>query len=242
MSKRILIMAAGTGGHVFPALAIGLALREKGAEVCWLGTDDHLEKEVANTHGFEFFPIAISGLRGKGVFKLLSAPFQLLHALFQSMRVVLKVKPDVVLGFGGFVAGPGGLAAWLLRRKLVIHEQNAVFGFTNKILSYFSSQVFTGFSNTLSRGLIKARCKHARWIGNPIRDAILKIPVPLERFKGRDKTIRLLVMGGSLGARVFNQVVPEALALLDKDCALEVWHHGLVASSARTLLPWPRPI
>lgn len=205
MSAPVMIMAGGTGGHVFPALALARLLRERGREVIWLGTQRGLEARVVPADGFPIEWLSVGGLRGKGVLTLLAAPFNVLRALWQAIRILRRHRPAVVVGLGGFVTGPGGVAAWLLRTPLLIHEQNAVAGFTNRCLAPLAREVLTAFPSALAG---RAR---VRMIGNPVRSDIAALPAPAERFAGREPTLRLLVVGGSLGARRLNEMVPQAL-------------------------------
>lgn len=208
MSQPVIIMAGGTGGHVFPALALARLLRERSRQVIWLGTQRGLEARVVPAEGFAIEWLSVGGLRGKGLLTLLAAPFNLLRALWQALRVMRRHRPGVVVGLGGFVTGPGGLAAWLCRRPLVVHEQNAIAGFTNRCLAPLAREVLTAFPAAL------AGRRRVRLIGNPVRADIARLPDPSLRFAGRDGPLRLLVMGGSLGARHLNEVVPLALAQL----------------------------
>jgi len=207
----VMIMAGGTGGHVFPALALARLLRARQRTVVWLGTRRGLEARVVPADGFPIEWLSVGGLRGKGALTLLAAPFNLLRALWQAVVIVRRHRPAVVVGLGGFVTGPGGVAAWLLRRPLVIHEQNAVAGFTNRCLAHVARSVLSAFPAAFARG------RRVRMIGNPVRADIAALPVPAVRFAGRAGALRLLVIGGSLGARRLNDVVPQALALLAKD-------------------------
>lgn len=212
MSTRpVMIMAGGTGGHVFPALALARLLREQRREVIWLGTRRGLEARVVPADGFPIEWLTVGGLRGKGALTLLAAPFNLVRALWQALRIVRRHQPGVVVGLGGFVTGPGGVAAWLLRSPLVVHEQNAVAGFTNRCLAPLARAVLTAFPAAF------AGHPRVRMIGNPVRADIAALAPPAQRFAGRYGTLRLLVIGGSLGARTLNSVVPQALALLEKD-------------------------
>jgi UDP-N-acetylglucosamine--N-acetylmuramyl-(pentapeptide) pyrophosphoryl-undecaprenol N-acetylglucosamine transferase len=209
MSTRpVLIMAGGTGGHVFPALALARLLQARSHEVIWLGTQRGLEARVVPAEGFPIEWLSVGGLRGKGLTTLLAAPFNLLRALWQALRIVRRHRPAVVVGLGGFVTGPGGLAAWLCRRPLIIHEQNAIAGFTNRCLAYLAREVLTAFPSAFA-GNAKVRL-----IGNPVRGDIAALPAPAQRFAQRTQPIRLLVVGGSLGAMRLNTAVPAALALL----------------------------
>jgi len=209
----VMIMAGGTGGHVFPALALARLLRERQREVIWLGTRRGLEARVVPADGFPIEWLTVGGLRGKGVLTLLAAPFNLLRALWQALLIMRRYRPAVVVGLGGFVTGPGGLAAWLLRRPLAIHEQNAIAGFTNRCLARLARVVLTAFPAAF------AGHARARLIGNPVRADIAALAQPSARFASHAGPLHLLVIGGSLGARRLNEVVPAALALLAKNGA-----------------------
>ncbi len=199
MVERVLIMAGGTGGHVFPALAVADVLRERGIEVSWMGTRRGLEAEVVPAAGFEIDFVSISGVRGKRLQGWLLAPFKLSVAMIQVIRILLQRRPAVVLGMGGFVTGPGGVASWLLRRPLVIHEQNAIPGMTNQLLARFATRVLEAFPDACLTRF------HAVHTGNPIRQEIADIAVPEQRFERRqEQQLRILVIGGSLGAQVLN--------------------------------------
>ena len=217
MSQRFLIMAGGTGGHVFPALATAEALREKGHEVAWLGSSGGMEADLIGGRDIPLYLIEVSGLRGKGGLTRLAAPVKLVRALWQAFAVVRRFRPDCVLGMGGFAAGPGGLAAWLLRRPLVIHEQNAVAGMTNQWLSHLAEITLEAFPGAYGTKTV-TRCT-----GNPVRQDLTGLPEPAERV-GRGQKLKLLVLGGSRGARAINEVVPEALASLGADQKPEVRH------------------
>lgn len=217
-TKKLLVMAGGTGGHVFPALAVAEDLRKQGWEVTWLGTKRGMEAQIVPSHNIELDYVSIYGLRGKSKLSLLLAPLRLLQALLQSMHIIKKRKPDCILGMGGFVAGPGGLAAWLLRKPLVIHEQNAIAGVTNRILSKMAKVVCESFPNTFpAKGKLHTT-------GNPVREEIYSLPVPEQRFAQRNGKIRLLVLGGSRGAKAINDMVPAALAKIPQEQRPEVWH------------------
>jgi UDP-N-acetylglucosamine--N-acetylmuramyl-(pentapeptide) pyrophosphoryl-undecaprenol N-acetylglucosamine transferase len=220
-----MILAGGTGGHVYPALAVARALQEQSREVVWLGTHRGLESRVVPAAGIPIEWVAVSGLRGKGIVALLLAPFRLVYALSQSLRVMWRHRPAAVLGMGGFVSGPGGLAAWLTRRPLVIHEQNAVAGLTNRLLARLARVVLQAFP-----GSFNSR-RRAQTVGNPVRVDIAAIDEPGERLAGRTGPLRLLVLGGSLGALALNESVPAALALLPADSRPVVRHQ----SGERTL-------
>jgi UDP-N-acetylglucosamine--N-acetylmuramyl-(pentapeptide) pyrophosphoryl-undecaprenol N-acetylglucosamine transferase len=209
MSARpILIMAGGTGGHVFPALAVASALQHESQSIVWLGTRRGLEASVVPDAGIPLEWISIQGLRGKGAMTLLLAPFRLAVAIAQSMRVMLHHRPVAVLGMGGFVSGPGGVAAWLTRRPLVIHEQNAVAGMTNRLLARLARVVLQAFPGSFPAGT------NVETVGNPVRESIATIAPPRERYLNREGPTRLLVLGGSQGALALNRTVPLALAVL----------------------------
>jgi UDP-N-acetylglucosamine--N-acetylmuramyl-(pentapeptide) pyrophosphoryl-undecaprenol N-acetylglucosamine transferase len=214
----VLVMAGGTGGHVFPALAVARVLRERACEVVWLGTQAGIEARLVPAAGIEIEWVRVSGLRGKGVLGWLLAPFRLVRAVRDALAAVKKRNPDVVLGLGGFASGPGGVAAWLTRRPLVIHEQNAIAGLTNRLLSRLArtvAEAFPGSYGGAARGVVVT--------GNPVRAEIESLPPPAQRLAGRGKP-RLLVFGGSLGAAALNRLVPAALALLSPAERPEVLH------------------
>lgn len=210
--KHILMMAGGTGGHVFPALAVANALIAEGAQVTWLGTRRGLESNVVPKNSINIEYISVEGLRGKSKASLVLAPFKMLRALWQALRVVGKVKPNAVVGFGGFVAGPGGIIARLLRKPLIIHEQNSVAGLTNKWLAKTTPHVLTGFPNVTDLP------EHAQWVGNPVRSDIMP------REEGRRKRLRVLVVGGSQGAHSFNMKLPQVFA--DLGIELKIKHQA----------------
>jgi UDP-N-acetylglucosamine--N-acetylmuramyl-(pentapeptide) pyrophosphoryl-undecaprenol N-acetylglucosamine transferase len=216
--KVAMIMAGGTGGHVFPALATARVLRERGFDIVWLGTQRGIEARLVPAQGIPVEWLSVSGLRGKGLLTLLAAPFRLALALVQAIRAVRKHAPQVVLGAGGFVSGPGGVAAWLLRRPLVVHEQNAVAGLTNRVLARLASRVLEGFPGSFGKGV------RAERVGNPVRPEIIAIAPPERRYAGREGRARLLVFGGSQGAQRLNAVVPAALAELPADVRPDVLH------------------
>jgi UDP-N-acetylglucosamine--N-acetylmuramyl-(pentapeptide) pyrophosphoryl-undecaprenol N-acetylglucosamine transferase len=220
VSRPILIMAGGTGGHVFPALALARLLREQSTEVIWLGTERGLESRIIPAEGIPIEKLSIGGLRGKGALTWLAAPFRLSRALVQALAVMRRHQPSVVVGLGGFVTGPGGVAAWLTRCPLVIHEQNAVAGFTNRCLAHLARQVLEAFPGSFGHEV------HARAIGNPVRRDISAVPPPAERFAGRTGPIRILVIGGSQGAARLNAVVPFALKRLAGSLAFDVRHQA----------------
>lgn len=202
---NVLIMAGGTGGHVFPALAVAARLKELGHAVTWMGAPDSFESRKVPEAGFPIEFVRVSGLRGKGVMKLVAAPLLLARALRDAFSVLRKVQPQVVLGMGGFAAGPGGLAAWLSRTPLVIHEQNAAAGLTNRLLARIATTVLQAFPNTFKG--------KAQTVGNPVRAGFAELPAPAARL-AHEGSARVLVIGGSQGAKALNQIVPQALALM----------------------------
>ncbi len=216
----VLIMAGGTGGHVFPALALARVLRQRSLEVVWLGTRRGLEARVVPAERIPIEWLSVGGLRGKGFTTLLAAPFRLGLALMQALRIMRRHRPAAVVGLGGFVTGPGGIAAWLTRRPLIIHEQNAVAGFTNRCLAHFAREVLEAFPGSFGTRV------RARAIGNPVRQDILDTPQPSARFAARSGAIRVLVIGGSQGAARLNHIVPLALAQLRSQMALNVRHQA----------------
>jgi UDP-N-acetylglucosamine--N-acetylmuramyl-(pentapeptide) pyrophosphoryl-undecaprenol N-acetylglucosamine transferase len=208
--RTALVMAGGTGGHIFPGLAVAEALRDRGWRVHWLGSPGSaghpsMESQLVPPRGFAFESIKFSGVRGKGLTTLAFLPLRLLKAFWQSVGVIQRVKPDVVVGFGGYIAFPAGMMSVLMGKPLVLHEQNSVAGMVNKVLAMVADRVFTAFPNVL---------KNAEWVGNPLRPAFTAQPDPATRFVGRTGPLRLLVVGGSLGARALNTLVPQALALM----------------------------
>lgn len=216
----VLIMAGGTGGHVFPALALARLLRERSLDVVWLGTRRGLEARVVPAEHIPIEWLSIGGLRGKSALTLLAAPFRLTFALCQALRVMLRHRPRVVVGLGGFVTGPGGVAAWLTRRPIVIHEQNAIAGFTNRCLARLAREVLEAFPGSFNGGI------EARAVGNPVRQDILAIAPPAKRFATRSGAIKILVIGGSQGAMRLNAVVPFALARLSGSISIDVRHQA----------------
>ncbi|MFT4268842.1 MAG: undecaprenyldiphospho-muramoylpentapeptide beta-N-acetylglucosaminyltransferase [Xenophilus sp.] len=203
MSKCALVMAGGTGGHIFPGLAVAEELRARGWRVHWLGAPGSMEAQLVPPRGFAFEPVQFGGVRGKGLVTLATLPFRLLRAFWQSLGVVRRVKPDVVVGLGGYITFPGGMMGVLLGRPLVLHEQNSVAGLANKVLAGVADRMFTAFPDVMPK---------AEWVGNPLREEFMRQSPPAERFAGRGGPLKVLVVGGSLGARALNAVVPKALA------------------------------
>jgi len=215
-------MAGGTGGHIFPGLALAQALRDGGWRVHWLGGrgqpgQPSMESQLVPPQGFAFEIIDFGGLRGKGLVTVALLPLRLLKAFWQSIQVLRRVKPDVVVGLGGYITFPAGLMAVALGKPLILHEQNSVAGLANKVLSNVADRVFTAFPNVV---------KGAQWVGNPLREAFLNLPTPEQRFAGRSGPLKLLVVGGSLGAKALNEIVPQALALLPPDQRPAVIHQS----------------
>jgi UDP-N-acetylglucosamine--N-acetylmuramyl-(pentapeptide) pyrophosphoryl-undecaprenol N-acetylglucosamine transferase len=226
----VLIMAGGTGGHIFPALAVAHVLRQRGVAVVWLGVPGSMESRLVPANGFPIEWLRVAGIRGKGAAAWAMAPLRVMRAVLQAMRVLRRVRPRSVLGAGGYVSGPGGIAAWLLRVPLLIHEQNAAPGMTNRCLARIATQVLQAFP-----GSFPAACQ-AQTIGNPVRADIAALPAPELRFAGREDRSRLLVFGGSQGAQRLNAVLPQALARLSPEKRPQVRHQsgerGLQAARA----------
>jgi UDP-N-acetylglucosamine--N-acetylmuramyl-(pentapeptide) pyrophosphoryl-undecaprenol N-acetylglucosamine transferase len=229
----VLIMAGGTGGHVFPALAVADVLRARGVAVVWLGVPGGMESRLVPAHGFPIEWVRVKGIRGKGMLTWMLAPLRIASAVAQSIGVLRRVRPRSVLGAGGYVSGPGGIAAWLLRIPLLIHEQNAIAGLTNRWLARLATQVLEAFPKSF------APSAHARTIGNPVRADIAALPPPAQRFAGREARARLLVFGGSQGAQRLNAALPDALASLAPEHRPQVRHQtgerGLGETRARYL-------
>ncbi|MDA8453917.1 undecaprenyldiphospho-muramoylpentapeptide beta-N-acetylglucosaminyltransferase [Acidovorax sp. GBBC 3334] len=215
--RTALVMAGGTGGHIFPGLAVAEELRARGWRVHWLGTPGSMESRIVPPQGFAFEPIDFSGVRGKGLSTLALLPLRLLRAFWQALAVVRRVKPDVVVGLGGYVTFPGGMMAVLCGKPLVVHEQNSVAGLVNKVLAGVADRVFTAFPQALKQGA---------WVGNPLRAPFTRQPAPEARFAGRSGPLRLLVVGGSLGAKALNDIVPQALALIPAERRPVVVHQS----------------
>jgi UDP-N-acetylglucosamine--N-acetylmuramyl-(pentapeptide) pyrophosphoryl-undecaprenol N-acetylglucosamine transferase len=217
--KNILIMAGGTGGHIYPALAVADNLKDKGFQLFWLGSSKGMEAKVVPEHGYPLLKINVAGVRGNGLLRLLFTPFMLAIALVQAMMIMIKVRPVVVLGMGGFASGPGGIAAWLMRIPLLVHEQNAIAGLTNRLLAPFAVSIMAAFPNAFKDS------KKLKIVGNPVRTNIADLPKPELRYTNRDTNIlRVLVLGGSLGARKLNEVIPQALSILDDKYQVEIKH------------------
>jgi len=213
--RPVMIMAGGTGGHVFPALAVADELRARGIPVVWLGTKAGIESRLVPQAGYPIEWMSITGLRGKNTLTLVLAPVRIAMACWQALAVLLRRKPCAVLGMGGFASGPGGLMAWLIRKPLLVHEQNAIAGMTNSILARFANVVLQAFPGVF---------KNAETTGNPVRQSICDIEAPERRFSQQQRKLRLLVVGGSLGAVKLNEIIPSALAAIDEADRPEVIH------------------
>ncbi len=218
VKKNALITAGGTGGHIFPGLAIAKGLISHGWNVVWVGTTTGMENRIVPQQNIQFESIEFSGVRGKGLVSWLTMPLKLLKATLDSSRIIARTKPDIVIGFGGYVSLPVGIAAKLLAKKLVIHEQNSVIGLSNKILSYFTKYVFTAFPNVIANAVVA---------GNPLRTEFANVTAPEVRFQNRSGPLRVLVIGGSLGAKFLNETVPEAIKLIaEKDRPIVMHQSG----------------
>ncbi|KGQ44644.1 undecaprenyldiphospho-muramoylpentapeptide beta-N-acetylglucosaminyltransferase [Gallibacterium anatis] len=211
MTRKLLVMAGGTGGHVFPAIAVANVLQQQGWQVEWLGTKDRMEAQLVPKHGIAIHFIEISGLRGKGIKALLAAPFKILRAILQARKIIKTYQPDAVLGMGGYVSGPGGVAAKLAGVPIILHEQNAVAGLTNKWLAKIATRVLQAFPTAFA---------DAEVVGNPVRADLFALPTPQQRFSQREGALRILVVGGSQGARVLNLLMPKVAAQLTKDVVI----------------------
>ncbi len=221
MATRVMIMAGGTGGHVYPALAVAQELLARGCDVSWLGTPDSFESRAVPQHAIPLDTIEAHRLRGEGKLSQLLAPLRLLRAMWQALGILRERRPQVLLGMGGFASGPGGLVARLLRMPLVIHEQNTVPGLTNRALSRIATRTLQAFPGTFPAQ------RNAKVCGNPVRADIIALPAPMERFAGRESDpLQVIVVGGSLGALALNEMMPQALALLEEDERPQVIHQA----------------
>jgi UDP-N-acetylglucosamine--N-acetylmuramyl-(pentapeptide) pyrophosphoryl-undecaprenol N-acetylglucosamine transferase len=219
VSRVIMIMAGGTGGHVFPGLAVADCMRAQGWQVVWLGTESGMERRLVPARGYPMETIRFSGVRGKGVIAWWLLPLQLLIAFWQSAGAIFRVRPDVVLGMGGYPAFPGGMMAGLFLKPLAIHEQNSVAGLANRVLAQIADRVLVAYPDAL-------RGRNVVLTGNPVREAIAALAPPEQRFAGREGRLRLLVVGGSLGAQALNAALPAALALIPPDRRPRVKHQS----------------
>ncbi len=217
MSRTLLVMAGGTGGHIFPALAVAEKMRERGWRVVWLGNPEGMEARLVPQHGFEMVWVKFAALRGKGIVRKLLLPVNLLRGFWQAQRAIRQVQPNVVLGMGGYITFPGGMMAALFGEPLVVHEQNSVAGLANRVLAGVADRIVTGFPEALNKGV---------WAGNPVRPEIARIAPPAERFSGRTGALHLLVIGGSLGAQALNEAVPQGMALLGENELPQIVHQA----------------
>lgn len=217
MTRCALVMAGGTGGHIFPGLAVAEALRGRGWQVHWLGGPNSMESQLVPPRGFPLETIDFGGVRGKGLVTFAFLPLRILKAFWQSIQVVRRVQPQVVVGLGGYITFPGGMMSVLLGKPLVLHEQNSVAGMANRILAGVADRIYSAFPNVLRK---------AEWVGNPLREGFLRQPPPEQRFAGRSGPLKLLVVGGSLGAKALNDIVPQALALLAPEARPTVVHQS----------------
>jgi UDP-N-acetylglucosamine--N-acetylmuramyl-(pentapeptide) pyrophosphoryl-undecaprenol N-acetylglucosamine transferase len=217
MEKTIMIMAGGTGGHVFPGLAVADCLRGRGWRVIWLGSPTGMEAKLVSAHGYGMAPVQFSGLRGKGLVALALLPLRLLRAFWQALRALREHRPHVVLGMGGYVAFPGGMMASLTGAPLAVHEQNSIAGLTNRVLARLADKVLTGFPDVLPQ---------AAHVGNPVRADIAALPLPDQRYAARTGPLNILVVGGSLGAKALNDAVPPALGLIPAEQRPRVRHQS----------------
>lgn len=213
-TKTLLVMAGGTGGHVFPGLAVAEQLKKQGWQVSWLGTKDRMEAQLVPEYGYDIDFIDIAGVRGNGLKRLLMAPLRVIKSILQARRVLKKRNVDLVLGMGGFASGPGGIAAWMMGIPVVLHEQNAAAGLTNRILSHFSKKVLMGFAGAFDN-------KKAILVGNPVRDQLLRLAP--KKISAENSPLNVLVIGGSLGAKVLNELLPKVVSRFT-DSQLQVIH------------------
>jgi len=227
---NVMVLAGGTGGHIFPAMAVATYLRARDVGISWMGSKGGLESEVVPKADIELDTVTINKLRGANWFNWVLLPFQLFLAVIQALIILHRRKPDVVLAMGGFASGPGAIAAWLRRIPIIVHEQNAIPGLTNRIIALIARKVLCGFPGAFTS------LPNAQHVGNPVRHTITEIPVPTERFANRTGALRLLIIGGSLGAQVLNRTLPETVAIMGKASRPEIWHQtGQQGASETTL-------
>ncbi len=207
-SPTLMVMAGGTGGHVFPGLAVADLMKSRGWNVVWMGNPGGMEAKLVPSRGYEMAPVKFGALRGKGLLRKLLLPFSLISGFWQAARQIRRVQPAVVLGMGGYISFPGGMMAALLGRPLVLHEQNSVAGLANRVLAGVADRILSGFPEVLKNGI---------WAGNPVRAEIAALPVPAERIAAHDGPLRVLVLGGSLGAAALNETIPKGLALIPEE-------------------------
>jgi UDP-N-acetylglucosamine--N-acetylmuramyl-(pentapeptide) pyrophosphoryl-undecaprenol N-acetylglucosamine transferase len=222
MNPCLMVMAGGTGGHVIPGLAVAERLRAQGWRVVWLGNPSGMEARLTERAGIPMRPLVFSGLRGKGLANMLWMPLRLMRAFAQAIAALRAEQPHVVLGMGGYVAFPGGMMASLLGRPLLIHEQNSVAGLTNRVLAKLADQVFEAFPGSFG----PSQANRVIWVGNPVREVILDLPPPEQRYRQRQGPLRLLVLGGSLGAQAINELLPKALSLISRTNRPKILHQA----------------
>ncbi len=215
--KTLMVMAGGTGGHIFPGIAVAEELRAQGWRIVWMGNPDGMEARIVPQRGYETAWVRFGALRGKGLLRKLLLPVNLLSGFWQALRALRRLEPDVVLGMGGYITFPGGMMASLLGRPLVLHEQNSVAGLANRVLAKVADRVLSGFPEVMD---------NAEWLGNPVRADITAVLPPTERYAGRSGPLRVLVVGGSLGAAALNETVPQALARLEPEARPIVVHQA----------------
>ena len=215
--KTLMVMAGGTGGHIFPGIAVAEELRARGWRIVWMGNPDGMEARIVPQRGYETAWVRFGALRGKGLLRKLLLPVNLLSGFWQALRALRRLEPDVVLGMGGYITFPGGMMASLLGRPLVLHEQNSVAGLANRVLAKVADRVLSGFPEVMD---------NAEWLGNPVRADITAVLPPTERYAGRSGPLRVLVVGGSLGAAALNETVPQALARLEPEARPIVVHQA----------------
>ena len=216
-SRTLMVMAGGTGGHVFPGLAVADYIRGQGWQVVWMGNPDGMEAKLVPARGYDMASVRFTGLRGKGLLRMALLPFNLLRGFWQAFRELGRVRPNVVLGMGGYISFPGAMMAALRGVPLVVHEQNSIAGLANKVLARVADRILTGFPDVLAKG---------KWTGNPVRAEIAQLPSPAERYTARIGPLRILVVGGSLGAQALNETVPPALAQLPDAQRPQVTHQA----------------
>ena len=216
-NKTAIIVAGGTGGHIFPGLAVAKELHNNGWDIVWLGTSKGMESTIIPQNNLKFESIQFSGLRGKGLATRLALPIRLLKAFLQSAKIINKIKPDVILGFGGYVTFPAGIMGRLFGIPLLLHEQNSVAGLSNSTLAVLATKVYTAFPNVMN---------HAKWIGNPLRLEFTQQAEPENRYNNRQGPLKILVIGGSLGAKFLNKIIPQTINLLPKDNRPHVTHQS----------------
>ena len=220
MANTLLIMAGGTGGHIYPALSVAHRLQERGWTIVWLGAKTGMEARIVPPHGFSMAWVQFTGVRGKGWRRVLGLPWSLLVACYQSAQAIFRFRPDVILGMGGYVSFPGALMAVVLNRPLIIHEQNAVAGLANRVLAYFATRVLAGFPGAFAEN------RKAQWVGNPVRADIATLPDPSQRSQDPSTRLRILILGGSQGAAALNTLIPESLALMTENERPSVTHQA----------------